>query len=875
MESGAEYDRRLMSLIAAARDAPDDARDALLNSLRDEEPQLFGDVVEALTWEHRMGDFLQRPMMSFLTAAQPFQSGQVIATRFEIVRQIGAGGMGVVYEAYDRRRRQRIAIKSAKPGFQTLLSPELEGALKVRHPNICLVNEIHTASTEHGDVDFLTMELLEGETLASHLSRRERLPRDEATRIARQLCAGLAEAHRSGILHRDLKAANIILCRAETADVRAVITDFGLAGGLAAESEQIAGTPDYMAPELWQGAGTSRASDIYALGVILCEMISGRRQLSAHIDSRWARVIRQCLDPSPDARPQDAMQVLRALEGPRVSTVAVLASALVLAVLGAIVTQVRPVHDWLADHLWPEPPSIRLAVLPLDDQAGDPSLPLGVLQDVSDRVAQLRSGRHAVLVIRPHEALRSSVRTPAQAKLVLRATHALKTSLQREGDEIVASASIIDLSTQVNSGALTARYSPATVGNLPAALAGAVSLALRLSGDISLRALSAAATVPYDQGLYYLRNDDRGFVSAIPLFEAAARLDPGSPLPLAALAEARVLEFKQTTDGASLAHAHRALRAAESLSPDSVAVRLASGMLHEAEGEYEKARVDYERVRELEPRNLESYLRTAQIYEQLDMAEQAVDAYRRAIELQPNYYKPYHDFGVFYYYRAKYHEAAAQFRKSIELAPGRIEDYTNLAAAYSDLGDDAQAERALVASLKIQETANARNSLGAIRAYQKKDADALAQYRRAVQLDATDYVYWLNLGDSARRLALASEATEAYESAVNLARSELAQNPRRGLVRAYVAYFAARLGQRSIAEDYIQESLKFSPGDSKVVRRAVLTYEALGERGKAVDVLDQAGLELLRELDRHPDLAEFSRDVRFRQLLSRTSPGGN
>ena len=97
--------------------------------------------------------------------------GKVIDDRYEIQQRIGEGGMGVVYEAIDRKRNLRIAIKSAKPGFQRLLSPELEGALKVRHPNICLVNQIHTTQTENGEVDFLTMEFLEGEPLDAAAER--------------------------------------------------------------------------------------------------------------------------------------------------------------------------------------------------------------------------------------------------------------------------------------------------------------------------------------------------------------------------------------------------------------------------------------------------------------------------------------------------------------------------------------------------------------------------------------------------------------------------------------------------------------------------------------------------------------------------------
>jgi eukaryotic-like serine/threonine-protein kinase len=117
-------------------------------------------------WEEQLGSFLLRPVIFSSDYPSPFEAGQVVSERFEILRKIGEGGMGVVYEAFDRKRNQRIAIESAKPGFHRLVSPELGGALKVRHPNVCLVSEVHTAQTSHGDIDFLSMELLQGETLS-------------------------------------------------------------------------------------------------------------------------------------------------------------------------------------------------------------------------------------------------------------------------------------------------------------------------------------------------------------------------------------------------------------------------------------------------------------------------------------------------------------------------------------------------------------------------------------------------------------------------------------------------------------------------------------------------------------------------------------
>ncbi len=143
------------------------------------------------------------------------------------------------------------------------------------------MNEIHTAQTEHGEVDFLTMELLAGETLSARLMRVGKLEAAEALDIACQLCAGLAEAHRRGILHRDLKCANVILCQNEDGSCRAVITDFGLASRASLPSGATGGTPDYMAPELLRGENATAASDIYALGVILYEMVAGRKPFQA------------------------------------------------------------------------------------------------------------------------------------------------------------------------------------------------------------------------------------------------------------------------------------------------------------------------------------------------------------------------------------------------------------------------------------------------------------------------------------------------------------------------------------------------------------------------------------------------------------------
>jgi serine/threonine protein kinase len=277
METSINPDPVIAILQEALQQQPEE-REAYVRSACDGDHELYRKLADALQWEDRMGNFLLESLVDFTLLVRPFEPGQTIGDgRFEILREIGEGGMGVVYQAFDRKLQQQIAIKAAKPGFQRLLSPELKAALKVRHQNICLIKEIHTAQTDYGEVDFLAMELLEGETLSAHLAKSGKLSHEEALAIACQVCAGLAEAHRSGIIHRDLKSGNVILCNNEDGSRRAVITDFGLAGGTAITSGEVAGTPAYMAPELWRGDQSSKASDVYALGVMLYETIAGRR----------------------------------------------------------------------------------------------------------------------------------------------------------------------------------------------------------------------------------------------------------------------------------------------------------------------------------------------------------------------------------------------------------------------------------------------------------------------------------------------------------------------------------------------------------------------------------------------------------------------
>jgi len=271
-------------------------------------------------------------------AGERFVPGTILAARYRIVGLIGRGGMGEVYRADDLRLEQPVALKFLPAGLDAeeerlaRFYREVRLARQVSHPAVCRVYDVAEAD---GHL-FLSMELVDGENLASLLRRIGRLPADKALDIARQLCAGLAAAHEKGVLHRDLKPANVMLDG--QGNVR--ITDFGLAGladTLGAEDVR-SGTPSYMSPEQLQGREVTIRSDVYGLGLLLYELFTGRRAFQGrglaeltrkHRDERplepsavvaglepaVERAILACLEKEPSRRPASALVVAGMLGG--------------------------------------------------------------------------------------------------------------------------------------------------------------------------------------------------------------------------------------------------------------------------------------------------------------------------------------------------------------------------------------------------------------------------------------------------------------------------------------------------------------------------------------------------------------------------------
>lgn len=351
------------------------------------------DGVKKLIADHESaGSTLDRALISsdrmieyFAAGLRTVHAGDILCGRFEIEQFIGEGGMGEVYAALDSELVEYVALKTLRPAISanSLLvarfKREIQLARKVTHPNVCRTFDLFRDNTANGQtICFLTMELLEGETLAQRLHRDGAMRVQDAWPVVEQLLRGLSAAHGAHIIHRDLKSSNIMLVPCGSDAVRAVITDFGLASehqtGHAIGSpsaEDIVGTPAYMAPEQIENGHLTPATDIYAIGVILFEMVSGRlpfrgadpmetarkrlyeaapspRQSVPDLNGRWESAILACLERAPDKRPQSAADLISRLNPHRKlgrrTVVGAIASAALAAGGAWLGTRPRTIH---------------------------------------------------------------------------------------------------------------------------------------------------------------------------------------------------------------------------------------------------------------------------------------------------------------------------------------------------------------------------------------------------------------------------------------------------------------------------------------------------------------------------------------------------
>ena len=333
-EHGDPHWSRVKRIFDEVLRSPGSERDAVLDRLCAGDLGLRAEVLQLVADFEEAGDFLNPPRNE-PEPKQAFEAGAVLVNRFRVLEFLGRGGMGQVYRAEDMLSGGPVALKAIRPEIAAdernsrRLKRELRLSRQVSHPNVCRVYELWSTQSADGQaVVFLTMELLEGETLARRLTKTGRMQPHAALAIAKQIASGIAEVHRIGIIHRDVKPSNVYLVQDGKGADRAVVMDFGLARialtGAAQDLTQtgaLLGTPAYMAPELFDGKEATVASDVFGFGVTLYEMLTGRnrmmvapRKLVPGLDAGWETAILECLDPDPKKRPPSMEAVIARIE---------------------------------------------------------------------------------------------------------------------------------------------------------------------------------------------------------------------------------------------------------------------------------------------------------------------------------------------------------------------------------------------------------------------------------------------------------------------------------------------------------------------------------------------------------------------------------
>jgi serine/threonine protein kinase/Flp pilus assembly protein TadD len=817
---------------------------------------------------------LTAPIMSGTSqtpsAAEPFAPGQFLVDRFRLTRRIAHGGMGVVYEAFDEKLGRRIALKCARSGYDRHLSPEVLLATAVSHPNICKIYEIHTAQTPSGPLDFFTMEFLEGPTL---LERQWRGPIDrrEAESIARDLCAGLAEAHRHQIIHGDMKSANVILTTKPDGTQSAVITDFGLARG-ARTSGIRGGSPGYMAPELYAGQPTTIASDIYALGVILRELASGfqshelasmaakvaalptdattlanpgqphgkaRHGLPARVPAaRWDPIIRKCLASDPKQRYESVEQVRGAL-GPSLARrrLLILAAAIALSVAAAVATYWRSTR--------PEQ-SVRLEVSAV---TGAPQL----AASIRAQMAQINNSRQTAFSLN-----------------AAHPTHRLSAGITPNSGKLKLHAVLSDVQSGAPVTEWEANYDPAQMRYAPVALSGVVSGAFHLPPLTAYSTVNAAAKPAYQEGVALL-SDDRKLDQAASAFQSAASLDPDSALPLARLAEVEHRKYFLTDHQSWLEKAIASWQQAELRNPDSAAVHRIAGLLEYERNHPELALGHMRRATELQPSDSEAFSRLGELYRQAGQFPEALQALSTARSIAPGDARIYADLADVYRVQSNLPDTIKALQRAVALAPDRSLYRSLLAQAYQDQGRFSEAEHSLRAMLSGERSQDTLLALGQVLMYESRDKEAIGFLSEAARLPDPPAFLWLCLGLANQRTGRAADARTAFQKGLTTSEQQVVQLPRNGYNHAILAYFCAQTGQTSRAAMEAAQALQLAPHHNDTLWLAALSYERIGDRATALKTMEAAPLSLLEDMHRWPEARALTSDAAFTRLLSAQS----
>jgi serine/threonine-protein kinase len=856
--------------------------------------------------------------------------------RFEVQERLGAGGMGEVWRARDPQLRREVAIKRLAPELaadlelRSTLLREARNAARITNQRVAALYDV----LEEGEDLYLVMEHVKGSTLRDRLGVS--LPEHEFLDIALQCVEGLAAAHREGVVHGDIKPDNIMI--GPHGDVK--LLDFGVSRVAVGSEEatyltagaagEVGGTISYMSPEVLLAHRSDHRADIFALGVVFYEMLTGRHPFRGQTPfATTDRILHVAHSPlsaiNPGCRPglQTAIDKMLAkdpeeryataddlgvdlrhlraeMTRPEVRPadigirpvkrwwpIAAAAAAMLLA-LGAA---------WLARDAIPaltgearapagavafDASNWIIAVLPTGDAgAGDAELEAlndGLVATLTTRLTQLTRA-HDLQVV-PASAVRErGVDGLEAARRELGVTLALSFETQRAADRARVNVNLVDTGSVRQIDAATIDGSFDDLIALEEQVAVRVLRMLRVELLPMEQGLLAAGTdLPRAYG-YYLRGhgylEDRGDPgsadTAAGLFEQALRVDPAYARAHAGLGRALWLKYELTENAAWIDRATEACNEAVSLDELDAAGHTCLGVVYNGTGRYPEAIVELEQAIRLEPTDDMIYIELAKAHLGTGEVERAEATYEEAIAVRPHYWAGYQLLGSFYTRQGRFDEAIASLEQAAQLAPDGYSIYSGLGAAYYYAERWTEARRAFERALQLNpEYSSAVSNIGTLYFYEGRYADSARMFERATEINERNYLAWGNLGDAHYWAPGERErAAGAYRQAIKLAEEQLAINPSEALVRQDAARYYAMLGDAQAARRSIEQALRIAPTDIYVLRSAAVVHTALGEPQEAVQSLLAAigAGDSLAEIRADPMFAELRQDPRLREAL--------
>ncbi len=840
-----------------------------------------------------------------------FEPGQDFAGRYTVIEAIGEGGMGEVVKALDRKLGRAVALKLIRPRALERASAldrfrrELTLAQRVTHPNVVRVHDL-------GEIEgalYISMEFVEGQTLEDLIQSMGQLSPRQTLGLARQIAAGLEAVHAQSIVHRDLKPGNVMVDRGG----HALVMDFGLAYQKGSErltrDGAVLGTLAYLSPEQARGLAVDARSDLFALGLMMYEMLAGRRppgdgapvpfgvredvldcpppsRFAPDVSAAFDAVVLRCLERDPERRFGSARALIDALlplgdsssgSGAvplRATSTRVPSRPAAWALVGVGIALTLGLGVYLArDAREAErrPGSIALLPLRYDGPAETAYLKdlvpvvLGrALSGATDlRVAPFSVSRG----IAPEEPVRATLQQLGVAWV-------LKGEIAMAGKEVRGRVQLFGAGDE-------APRATTQLGGTPEQVIGGIdALAAEIAAQMGQRRPPASAAAAPDtlatylEGLAFLEGWDRekSAERAEAAFRRAVKADERFAEARAGLAQALWRRYTSDRDARLVEEAGAEARRAVSLGPSLPEAHLALGVVQLGTGRSAEAAASFRRAQELAPADDAVCRRIAAAYASLGRSDEADRLYAQAVELRPGYWENWNDRGAFYVDTGRLADARRMFEEAVRLQPEGVAGLNNLAAVHILDGHPADAEPLLKAAVRLMPTASAHSNLGFVYYALGRFEEAAQQFRLAAEAAPGDFTYHGNLGDALRQLGRKQDANAAYGRAVDLAREALGVNPAQGEIRASLAMSLAGAGRCSEARPEARRAMA-EPQPTPTTAYYVAIAEVLcGGRRAALEAARRAiqgGVKA--DVLTNRDLAPLLSDPELAKLLGPTS----